>query len=113
MTRACQAAKLAPNPIEKRLCVLSVSPHRPQRSLPPPSRRPARSRASADHVTRPAWSTGRRVQVLVPGRVTVAMTNSRGGTFMTVRVGREVYATAAVRPHDDFTFRVSNRCQLD
>ena len=50
---------------------------------------------------------------LVPGRVTVAMTNSRGGTFMTVRVGREVYATAAVRPHDDCTFRVSKRCQLD
>jgi hypothetical protein len=49
----------------------------------------------------------------VPGRVTVAMTNSKGGTFMTVRIGRELYATAAVRPSDDFTFRVSKRCRLD
>jgi hypothetical protein len=50
---------------------------------------------------------------IVPGRVTVSMTNSRGGTFMTVRIGRELYATAAVRPNDDFTFRVSKRCRLD
>jgi hypothetical protein len=47
----------------------------------------------------------------VPGRVTVSMTNSRGGTFMTVRIGRELYATAAVRPDDDFTFRISKRCR--
>lgn len=49
----------------------------------------------------------------VPGRVTVAMTNSKGGTFMTVRIGRELYATAAVRPNNDFTFRVSKRCTPD
>jgi hypothetical protein len=41
------------------------------------------------------------------------MTNSRGGTFMTVRIGRELHATAAVRPNDDFTFRVSKLCRLD
>ena len=49
----------------------------------------------------------------VPGRVTVAMANSKGGTFMTVRIGRELYATAAIRPNNDFTFRVSKRCRLD
>lgn len=51
-----------------------------------------------------------RFKCFVPGRVTVAMTNSKGGTFMTVRIGRELYATAAVRPRNDFTFRVSKRC---
>jgi hypothetical protein len=50
---------------------------------------------------------------VVPGRVTVAMANSGGGTFMTVRIGRELYATAAVRPDNDFTFRISQRCSLD
>jgi hypothetical protein len=48
----------------------------------------------------------------VPGKVTVAMTNSGGGTYFTARIGRELYATAAVRPNDDFTFRVSKRCKL-
>jgi hypothetical protein len=49
----------------------------------------------------------------VPGRVTVAMANSKGGTFMTVRIGRELYATAAIRPNNEFTFRVSKRCRAD
>ena len=50
---------------------------------------------------------------VVPGRVTVTMTNSKGGTSMTVRIGRELYATAAVLPHNHFTFRVSKRCTRD
>jgi hypothetical protein len=63
------------------------------------------------HVTRGALAA--RFRCYVGGRVTVAMANSKRGTFMSVRIGRELYATAAVRPNDDFTFRVSKRCRLD
>ena len=48
---------------------------------------------------------------IVPGRLTVAMSNIRGGTFFTARIGRELLATAAVRSNNDFTFRVSKRCE--
>lgn len=47
----------------------------------------------------------------VPSRLIVAMSNTRGGTFFTARIGRELFATAAVRSNNDFTFRVSKRCQ--
>jgi hypothetical protein len=47
----------------------------------------------------------------VPGAVTVLMTNSGGGTYFTVRIRRELYATAVLRPNDKFTFRVSRRCE--
>ena len=62
------------------------------------------------HVTHGALAAS--FKCIVAGRVTVSMTNSQGGTYMTVRIGRELYATAAVRPNNDFTFRVSRRCQL-
>jgi hypothetical protein len=48
---------------------------------------------------------------IVPGRVTVAMSNIRGGTSFTARIGRELFATAAVRSNNEFTFRVSKRCE--
>ena len=68
-------------------------------------------RTSQDpHITHGALAA--TFKCVVPGRVTVSMTNSQGGTYMTVRIGRELYATAAVRPNNDFTFRVSKRCTL-
>lgn len=45
------------------------------------------------------------------GEVTVSMSNYRGGTAFTVRIGRELFASAIVRPNDQFTFRVSKRCE--
>jgi hypothetical protein len=115
--QACRATRLAANPIERRLSGvyryrlvghsgIFRSPSGDTVYLEPVER------TTIDpHVTRGALAASFRC--FVPGRVTVAMANSKGGTFMTVRIGRELYATAAVRPNNDFTFRVSKRCDLE
>ena len=115
--QACRATRLAGNPIERRLS--GVYRYRLvghsgifRSSSGDTVYLEAVDRTTQDpHVTRGALAASFRC--FVPGRVTVAMANSKGGTFMTVRIGRELYATAAVRPNDDFTFRVSKRCRLD
>jgi hypothetical protein len=112
--QACRATRLAARPIERRLSGvyryrtvghsgIFRSPKGDTLYLEPVERTTQDPR-----VTRGALAVS--FKCFVPGRVTVAMTNSKGGTFMTVRIGRELYATAAVRPNDDFTFRVSKRC---
>jgi hypothetical protein len=115
--QACRATRLAARPIERRLSGvyryrlvghsgIFRSPSGDTVYLE------AVERTTQDpHVTHGALAAS--FKCFVPGRVTVAMTNSKGGTFMSVRIGRELYATAAIRPNDDFTFRVSKRCQLD
>jgi hypothetical protein len=115
--QACRATRLAARPIERRLSGvyryrlvghsgIFRSPSGDTVYLE------AVERTTQDpHVTHGALAAS--FKCFVPGRVTVAMTNSKGGTFMSVRIGRELYATAAIRPNNDFTFRVSKRCQLD
>ncbi|HEV8250774.1 MAG TPA: hypothetical protein VGQ15_12450 [Gaiellaceae bacterium] len=111
---ACRATRLAPNPIDKRLSGryrwrrvggsgVFRSPSGDTLYLEP-----------ATGVTYdPRGAQAVTFTCVVSGRVTVAMVNSQGGTYLTVRIGRELYATAAVRPHGEFTFRVSKRCTLE
>ena len=115
--QACRATRLAARPIERRLSGVYRYRLIGHSGI---FRSPAGDtvyleqveRTTTDpHVTRGALAASFRC--FVPGRVTVAMTNSKGGTFMTVRIGRELYATAAIRPNNDFTFRVSKRCEAD
>lgn len=112
---ACRPTRLAARPIESRLSGRYTyrltghsgffrSPSGETVFLKPVSRTTFDPR-----ITRGALAAS--FKCFVPGKVTVAMTNSRGGTFFTARIGRELYATAAVRPNDDFTFRVSKRCR--
>ena len=114
---ACRATRLAANPIDRRLSGtyryrvvghsgVFRSPSGDTVYLVPVARTTIDPR-----VTRGALAAS--FKCYVPGRVTVAMANSKGGTFMTARIGRELYATAAVRPNNDFTFRVSKRCTPD
>jgi len=114
---ACRATRLAARPIERRLSgvyryrVVGHSGIFRSPSGDTVYLEPVERTTQDPRVTRGAL--GASFKCYVPGRVTVAMANSKGGTFMTVRIGRELYATAAVRPHDDFTFRVSKRCTRD
>jgi hypothetical protein len=114
---ACRRTQLAARPIERRLSGvyryrlvghsgIFKSPSGDTIYLEPVERT-----TQDPAVTRGALAAS--FKCFVPGRLTVAMTNSKGGTFMTVRIGRELYATAAVRPRNDFTFRVSKRCTQD
>jgi hypothetical protein len=115
--RACRATRLASRPIERRLSGVyryRVIGHSGIFRSPSGDTvyLEAVERTTQDpQVTRGALAASFRC--FVPGRVTVAMSNSKGGTFMTVRIGRELYATAAIRPKNDFTFRVSKRCRAD
>jgi hypothetical protein len=115
--RACLPTRLAARPIERRLSgvyryrVVGHSGIFRSPSGDTVYLKPVERTTEDPRVTRGALAA--TFKCFVPGRLTVAMANSKGGTFMTVRIGRELYATAAVRPNDDFTFRVSKRCQLD
>jgi hypothetical protein len=114
---ACRSTRLAARPIERRLSgvyryrVVGHSGIFRSPSGDVVYLEPVERTTQDPHVTRGALAASFRC--FVPGRVTVAMTNSKGGTFMTVRIGRELYATAAVRSNDDFTFRISKRCTQD
>ncbi|MEX2210665.1 MAG: hypothetical protein WD689_02740 [Gaiellaceae bacterium] len=114
---ACRPARLAARPIETRLSkpyTYRVSGHSGWVKAPNGDRlfleRVERT-TSDPRVTRGALAVS--FKCVASGPVTVAMTNSGGGTYFTVRIRRELYATAAVRPNDEFTFRVSNRCERD
>jgi hypothetical protein len=115
--RACRATQLAARPIERRLSGVyryRVIGHSGIFRSPSGDTvyLEAVERTTQDPlVTHGALAAS--FKCFVPGRVTVAMANSKGGTFMTVRIGRELYATAAIRPNNDFTFRVSKRCHLE
>jgi hypothetical protein len=115
--RACRATRLAARPIERRLSGVyryRVIGHSGIFRSPSGDTvyLEAVERTTQDPlVTHGALAAS--FKCFVPGRVTVAMANSKGGTFMTVRIGRELYATAAIRPNNHFTFRVSKRCRLD
>jgi hypothetical protein len=114
---ACRPTRLAARPIDRRLSrpyTYKIVGHSGYFRSPSGDivYLEAVERTTSDpRVTRGALAA--TFKCFVPGRVTVAMSNSKGGTFMTVRIGRELYATGAVRPNDEFTFRVSKRCRLE
>jgi len=114
---ACRPARLAARPIERRLSGIyryRVIGHSGVFRSPSGETlylEPVERTTQDPRVTRGGLAV--RFKCFVPGRVTIAMANSKGGTFMTARIGRELYATAAVRPNNDFTFRVSKRCTRD
>ena len=111
----CGPTRLAPRPIDRRLSrpyAYRISGHSGYFRSPSGDTvflEPVERTTTDPRVTHGALAAS--FKCLVPGRVTVNMTNSRRGTFMTVRIGRELYATAAVRPNDDFSFRISKRCR--
>jgi hypothetical protein len=114
--RACRTTRLAANPIGRRLSgryTYRLTGHSGFFRSPSGDTvflKPVERTTFDPRVTRGALAA--TFKCFVPGKVTVAMTNSGGGTYFTARIGRELYATAAVRPNDDFTFRVSKRCKL-
>jgi hypothetical protein len=114
---ACRRTRLAPRPISKRLSgryTYRVEGHSGFFTAPNGDRvfLKLAERTTVDPlITHGALAVTFRC--LVPGAVTVLMTNSGGGTYFTVRIGHELYATAVVRPNDEFSFRVSKRCERD
>jgi hypothetical protein len=112
---ACAATRLASSPRDRRLSgsyTYRLTGHSGWFAAPNGERLFLElvNRTSRDpRVTRGALAL--TFKCIVPGRLTVAMSNIRGGTFFTARIERELFATAAVRTNNDFTFRVSKRCE--
>jgi len=114
---ACRPTRLAANPIDRRLTkpyTYRVTGHSGWVMAPNGDRlflEPVERTSSDPRITRGALAVS--FKCFASGPVTVAATNGGGGTYFTVRIRRELFATAAIRPDDRFTFRVSKRCERD